>query len=430
MKLISYALIVFALPVLTYALDNPAKLYTNMYDGRFSNIGNDGYHVGVGNWNLSFFRKDSDVVSLDWNTKKETTYKCNLPKEKFAVYQFSKENSVYFIVQEAQLSEGWILNSQGECFKLSGLVNDFPSDDIRRRVFYSEKIKQLVITSRDYKIAPRDGLINIFINPQTKAITQKVAGNFSPGLWAVQSQNIAVSKSGQGRYLNFYNTETFTLDKTVDFGKSYISEVYLKESSQLGLGDSYLLSGRDQNGTFFGYYDKTAEKITKRFSTGCFQLKFSIENNLALCYDTPPGGPWDYYTQDLTTGETTLLWNDLWHEPILSTKNSMIIANKQNGLFSFYNIQTKQKTEVYTEANANNFFFLDKDEKYIISVSNNWSGVVEVEKFLIADPSKTTLLYKLEIPNGDDYTYTIFNAEKSKLYIPLIKGGAYYLDIK
>ncbi len=229
--------------------------------------------------------------------------------------------------------------------------------------------------------------------------------------------------------LKIYNLNSFTLDKTVQLGDLYISEIYLDESKRLGLRDNYLISGAIKGQTFLGYYNKTTDQITKAFENPCYTVQFFSEFNLALCYDTPPGGPWDYYTQNLTNGERSLIWNDLWHEPKLSKKNSLIVANKQNGQFSFYNIKTKEKSEFYTGTKAGEFFFFDKDEKNIISVSHNWSGVVTIEKFLVSDPTKLSKLYELNIPSDDDFGFVQYDISSKKLFIPLHKGGAYYLDV-
>lgn len=421
MKFINCALTTIFLPLLLIAADNPAKLFTNTYDGRVQNDGE---------WNLSFFRKGIDVVSFDWNTQQEKIHQCNLPVAPFYAYQLSQQDSIFLLRRaDTSISDGWVLDLSGSCLKVSELVKDFPSDNISIKLFYAEKLKQLVIRSTDYQIAPADGNVNVFIDLKAKTIVKKTPGLFYAGHRALQFQNTAISISDSGRFLNFFNTDSFTLEKSVDFGKLYISRLYLEESLKLGFNNQFLVSGAD-GGTFLGLYDNTTDQITKRFSNGCYDLKFSLEDNLALCYDTPPGGPWAYYTQDLTTGENSTIWTDLWHEPVLSSKNSLIIANKQNGHFSFFNIHTKQKTEFYSKANADDFFFLDKDEKYLISISNNWSGKVEIEKILIADPSETTLLYEIEIPSNDDYGYIIFSAEKNKLFIPLKNGGAYYLDVK
>jgi|GEM_PF-5141594 hypothetical protein len=422
MKSISCALITFLLPVLALAA-NPEKLYSNTYDGRFGN---------VGDWNVSFFRNGTDLVSFDWNTKKERSYQCDLPEAKqFYAYQLSEQDSLYFVKRgDLSVTDGWVVDLEGSCLKVSDLVKDFPADNTQRKIFYSARLKQLVVTSNDYRVSPGDGRILVFIEPKSKTIVRKVPGVFSPGLFAEQANNTAVTIIGEGRYLNFYNLETFTLESSIDFGKTYISELYLKESLQLGIKNQYLISGAEQHKTFLGVYDKTTNQIIKKFGNDCYEVEFNLDNNLALCYDTPPGGPRTYYTQDLTTGEYTEIWGGLYYRPILSAKNSLIIANKQNGRYSLYDIKTKQTTEVSTEANASTFFFLDKEEKNLISVSTNWSGKVEIEKFLLSDPSKTTLLYKLEIPEDDDYGRILFNAEKGKLFVPLKNGGAYYLDIK
>lgn len=422
MKLVCRTLIITFFPVLVLAAINPDKLYTDTYDGVVSNIGE---------WSVSFFRKGTDILSLDWDTKRVQLHQCNVPTADFYAYQLSQRDSIYLIKRAgSSISDGWVLGLSGTCLKVSDLVTDFPSQTVSQKVYYSEKLKQLVIAGTDYRIAPADGYINVFIDLKKNEIVNKAPGKFLAGVGAVQHQDLAVSIGGKGHLLNFYNTELFTLEKSVDFGELYISAFYLKESIELGLNHQYLISAADRGRTFLGYYDKTTDQITKRFEIGCYNLKFSLENNLSLCFDTPPGGPWSYYIQDLTTGKKSAIWDDLWKEPKLSSKNSLIIANKQNGQFSFYNILTKQKTDFDTDANAGNFFFFDKDEKYLISVSNNWSGEVEVEKFPIADPTKTTLLYKLNIPDGDDYGSVIFNDDKNKLFIQLNKGGAYYLDIK
>lgn len=425
MRQIQWVFIAILFPVAVFAANNPSKLYTETYDGLINDE-----IVGK----VSFFRKGTQVVALDWETKKETTYQCNLSLSKFELTKLSYQDEIYLLTTYTDDSkqEGWILDRSGSCFRISELVKDFTeAGNIWWKVYYSNKIKQIVIPSSDYHIAPTDGQINIFIDPKTKSVIKKIPGNFHVGPRPFQDENTAFKVSGISSFdLNLYNTDMFKLEKTIDLGDTYISKFYFEESRKLNLSDTYLISGANKgNQTFIGHYNKITNAITKDFNNPCFFVDFHLKYNFVSCHDTPPGRPWTYSIQDLTTGKLSVIWWDLFHFPKVSEKNGLIIANKQNGLFEFYDIQTMKMKQV-SGAPADYFFF-DKNEQNIITVDyDKWNGVVEISKFPLAGTNEITSLYKLNVGDMRDSPSAYYDADKNKLFIPLGENGAYYLDVQ